>query len=164
MLFTTNGGVLSHSGLPSPWVALQLSRSPCGLRENLFMCICPSSSRSIPPHESSLMLQRCSSNSHHSLSSTNAPSPATKITTLTKALLAYHHQVLWFLYQSSILVASPDKELTRQSGLLDLLERDDSLMADRGFDVLEDLAPCGVRLNLTFLLSSVARLSLTRER
>ena len=32
--------------------------------------------------------------------------------------------------------------------LLDLVDRDDSIMADRGFDILEDLAPCGVRLNI----------------
>ena len=48
------------------------------------------------------------------------------------------------LYPGSI----SDKELTRQSGLLDLLDRDDSIMADRGFDILEDLAPRGVRLNI----------------
>ena len=48
------------------------------------------------------------------------------------------------LYLGSI----SDKELTRQSGLLYLLERDDSLMANRGFDILEDLAPRGVRFNI----------------
>ena len=48
------------------------------------------------------------------------------------------------LYPGSI----SDKELTRQSGLLDLLDRDDSIMADRGFDILEDLAPRGVKLNI----------------
>ena len=53
------------------------------------------------------------------------------------------------LYPGSI----SDKELTRQGGLLDLLERDDSIMAYKGFDILEDLAPRGVRL-LTFLFSS----------
>ena len=48
------------------------------------------------------------------------------------------------LYPGSI----SDKELMRQSGILDLLERDDSIMADRGFDILKDLAPRGVRLNI----------------
>ena len=41
-----------------------------------------------------------------------------------------------------------DKELTRCSGLFDLLDRDDSVMADRGFDIEEDLALLGVRLNI----------------
>ena len=61
------------------------------------------------------------------------------------------------LYSGSI----SDKELTRQSGLLDLLERDNSLMADRGFDILEDLAPRGVRLNIPPFLSGKSQ---TRER
>ena len=41
-----------------------------------------------------------------------------------------------------------DKELTRKSGLLDLLERGDSVMADRGFDIEDDLILQGVRLNI----------------
>ena len=48
------------------------------------------------------------------------------------------------LYPGSI----SDKELTRQSGILDLLESGDSVMADRGFDIQEDLALIGVRLNI----------------
>ena len=75
------------------------------------------------------------------------------IRNFTKVLLAYHREVLCFLcpnFTGSI----TDKELTRQSGLLDLLQRDDSgLMAYKGFDILEDFAPCGVGL-LTFLFSS----------
>ena len=40
-----------------------------------------------------------------------------------------------------------DKELTRQSGVLDLLENGDSAMCDRGFDI-EDLILRGVHLNI----------------
>jgi hypothetical protein len=47
------------------------------------------------------------------------------------------------LYPGSI----SDKELTRRSGLLDLLEKGDSVMADRGFDIAEGLALLGVRVN-----------------
>ena len=41
-----------------------------------------------------------------------------------------------------------DKELTRQSGILDLLEAGDSVMADKGFDIAEYLIPRGVQLNI----------------
>ena len=44
------------------------------------------------------------------------------------------------LYPGSI----SDKELTRRCGILDLLEPGDSVMADRRFDIEEDLALLGV--------------------
>ena len=44
------------------------------------------------------------------------------------------------LYHGSIF----DKELTRRSGILDLLKEGDSIMADRGFDIKEDLALLGI--------------------
>ncbi len=48
------------------------------------------------------------------------------------------------LYPGSI----SDKELTRQSGILELLEPGDSIVADKGFDIEEYLIPLGVKLNI----------------
>ena len=58
------------------------------------------------------------------------------------------------LYPGNISV----KELTRQSGLLDLLEHGDSIMADRGFDIMDDLAPRGVKLNIPPFLRGKSQL------
>ena len=49
------------------------------------------------------------------------------------------------LYSGSI----SDKELARQSGILALLDRGDSVMADRRFDIETDLIPLGVKLNIS---------------
>ena len=48
------------------------------------------------------------------------------------------------LYPGSI----SDKELTRRSGLYNLLEKGDSVMADRGFNIEEDLVLIGADLNI----------------
>ena len=40
-----------------------------------------------------------------------------------------------------------DREL-QKSGLLDLLERGDTVMADRGFNIQDDLTSLGVRINI----------------
>ena len=48
------------------------------------------------------------------------------------------------LYPGSI----SDQMLTRNSGLLDLLERGDSLMADQSFNIQDDLTPLGVKVNI----------------
>ena len=48
------------------------------------------------------------------------------------------------LYPGSI----SDKELTHKCGILDLVEPGDSVMADRGFDIEEDLILRGVHLNI----------------
>ena len=48
------------------------------------------------------------------------------------------------LYSGSI----SDKELTRRCGLLNLLEPGNSVMADRGFDIKDDLDILGVKLNI----------------
>ena len=48
------------------------------------------------------------------------------------------------LYPGSI----SDKELTKQSGLLDLLQSGDSVMADKRFDIEDELILRGVTLNI----------------
>ena len=55
--------------------------------------------------------------------------------------------------------AISDKELTRQSGFLDLLESGDSVMADRGFDIEDDLILRGVHLNIPPFLRGKKQLS-----
>ena len=52
-----------------------------------------------------------------------------------------------------------DKALTRQIGMLDLLEEGDSVMADRGFDIEEDLLLRGVHLNMPPFLRNKSQLS-----
>ena len=59
------------------------------------------------------------------------------------------------LYPGSI----SDKELTRRSGLLELLQPGDSVMADRGFSIEEDLALVGARLNIPPFLRGKDQLS-----
>ncbi|XP_065894872.1 uncharacterized protein [Dysidea avara] len=53
-------------------------------------------------------------------------------------------------YEGSI----SDRKLVEVSGLLDLLETGDEIMADKGFQIQDLLAPLGVRLNIPPLLSS----------
>ena len=55
--------------------------------------------------------------------------------------------------------STSDKELTRRSGILDLLEPGDSVMADRGFDIEEDLVLLGVKLNIPPFLRGKLQLS-----
>ena len=52
-----------------------------------------------------------------------------------------------------------DKELTRKSGILDLLEEGDSVMTDRGFEIEEGLMLIGVRLNIPPFLRGKKQLS-----
>ena len=55
--------------------------------------------------------------------------------------------------------AMSDKELTRRNGILLLLEKGDSVMADWGFDIEEDLIPLGVRLNILPFLRGKTQLN-----
>ena len=59
------------------------------------------------------------------------------------------------LYPGSI----SDKELTRRCGIIDMLDKDDAVMADRGFDIEEDLILRGVKLNIPPFLKGKLQLS-----
>ena len=52
-----------------------------------------------------------------------------------------------------------DKQITRRSGLLQLLKRGDSVMADRGFEIQDELTLIGVRLNIPPFLRGKTQLS-----
>lgn len=52
-----------------------------------------------------------------------------------------------------------DKDLTIRSGILNLLEAQDSVMADHGFDIQDDLTLIGVRLNIPPFLRGKDQLS-----
>lgn len=48
--------------------------------------------------------------------------------------------------------------LTKKSGLLELLEKGDSVMAERGFNIQNDLTPLGVKVNIPTFLKGKAQL------
>ena len=52
-----------------------------------------------------------------------------------------------------------DKEITKKSGLFDKLERGDSVMADKGFEIEEELAEIGVTLNMPPKLKKDSQMS-----
>ncbi|XP_003386507.1 PREDICTED: uncharacterized protein LOC100637207 [Amphimedon queenslandica] len=58
------------------------------------------------------------------------------------------------LYPGSI----SDKKLIHFSGILKLLEKGDSVMADRGFDIQDDLTPIGVKVNIPPFLRGKSQL------
>ena len=51
-----------------------------------------------------------------------------------------------------------DERLTQMSGILDLLEQGDSVMADKGFDIQDDSTPLGVTLNMPPFLKGKTQL------
>ncbi|XP_064482480.1 uncharacterized protein LOC135395169 [Ornithodoros turicata] len=57
-----------------------------------------------------------------------------------------------------------DKALVKQSGLYELLEPGDSVMADRGFLIAEDVAQLNVELNIPPFLNGASQLSVTDVR
>ena len=57
---------------------------------------------------------------------------------------------------------SSDKQITKDGGILDLLEEGDSIMADKGFEIADDL-PKGVTLNIPLFLRGNDHLSIEEE-
>ena len=57
---------------------------------------------------------------------------------------------------------SSDKQITKDRGILDLLEEGDSVMADKGFEIADDL-PKGVTLNIPPFLRGNDHLSIEEE-
>ena len=55
-----------------------------------------------------------------------------------------------------------DRKITKDCGILDLLEPNDQIMADRGFDIQDDL-PNNVTLNIPPFLDGKDQLSLDEE-
>ena len=55
-----------------------------------------------------------------------------------------------------------DQCITKHSGILQLLEEGDSVMADRGFDILKDL-PEGVTLNIPAFMRGKDQLTVEEE-
>ena len=55
-----------------------------------------------------------------------------------------------------------DKKITKDCGILDLLEPGDQIMADRGFDIADDL-PSGVTLNIPAFLNGNDQLTVKEE-
>ena len=57
---------------------------------------------------------------------------------------------------------SSDKQITKDCGILDLLEEGDSIMADKGFEIADEL-PKGVTLNIPPFLTGNDHISIEDE-
>ena len=67
--------------------------------------------------------------------------------------------VVLFLYQKLFAGSVSDKEITRSSGLLDLLEPGDSVLVDKGFDITYDCMVRGAKLLIPPFLCKNTQLS-----
>ena len=56
-----------------------------------------------------------------------------------------------------------DKQITRESGVLDLIESGDNIMVDRGFDI-KDIVPEGVTVNMPPFLAGRDQLTAAETR
>uniref|UniRef100_A0A1A8FMA8 Cyclin-dependent kinase 2 associated protein 2 n=1 Tax=Nothobranchius korthausae TaxID=1143690 RepID=A0A1A8FMA8_9TELE len=52
-----------------------------------------------------------------------------------------------------------DKQITKESGLFDLLEHNDEILADRGFQIRDELAACGATLRIPHFTKGKKQLS-----
>ena len=64
----------------------------------------------------------------------------------------------YYIYFQAISGSISDQMLTKKSGLLELLEKGDSVMADRGLNIQDDLTPLGVKLNIPPFLKGKTQL------
>ena len=82
-----------------------------------------------------------------------------KSTTTAKALLAIAPSGSVTFVSQLYTGGISDKEITKQSGILTLLERGDNVMADRGFVLNDLLEPLGCTLNIPPFLSNQGQFS-----
>ena len=82
---------------------------------------------------------------------------------LPKGLLEYPRLDTLYLYQSYMLGApASDKQITKDCGMLNMLEQGDDLMADSRIDIEDDM-PDGVTLNIPPFLNGAPQLSVSDE-
>ena len=63
------------------------------------------------------------------------------------------------MYQKFIQGSTSNSDLTVKSGIIGLLDGGDSVMADRGFNIVNDLTLIGVKLNIPPFLCGKSQLS-----
>jgi len=121
----------------------KLNKFPCGPRKMLQTCL-TASEICIPQHGSSLMQLK---SILKAIITRPAADDVFKLQKLQhiKALVGISPSGAITFVSSLHSGSISDKELTRQSGILALLDRGDSV---RGFDIETDLIPLGVKLNI----------------